>query len=78
MTYEMLDALQQWQQDCTGRRAVNIEMGKPSSLNEETIWVYDYNAMYGKHVKTPQDLENLDLYALRKQELQKQLNALSN
>jgi len=75
MTKDFFDTLNQWQQ-APGRRTVQITLGDSLDKNYLNVWVYDFDAMEGLHLKSEQDLEGLDLKAQKRETLTKQLEAL--
>ena len=79
MTKEFFDNLNMWVTDDSHTRHVNISLGGADLdyRQKEVVWVYDYNIMAGSFVTSTKELETLDLKAIKKASLLKEMESLN-
>jgi len=73
MDRELYEAVQQWQQDQTTRRSVTIEFGDHNDRNKEKIMVYDYDVKVATYISSIEELNNLDMKAIKRARLEKEM-----
>jgi hypothetical protein len=70
---ELYQALLLWQKKESRRRSFTVKVGEVYTQYEHAAWIYDSELMAGAFIKTVQELEVVDLVAIKRESLMEEI-----